>query len=141
MQLGGEVALAGEPFTCTIVVTNAGPGLPRNVVVTDTLTSSLPGTDYSVGAASFQVGTGPTSYPCGASSASGFSCDIGTVPVGGSVTITVDITPLKPGSFSNDVRYRRTQLTTLRTTMERARTWTCTSPYPLTSRRAPQRTR
>jgi uncharacterized repeat protein (TIGR01451 family) len=98
----GEVALAGEPFTCTIVVTNAGPGLPRNVVVTDTLTSSLAGTDYSVGAASFQVGTGPTSYPCGASSASGFSCDIGTVPVDGSVTITVEITPLKPGSFSND---------------------------------------
>jgi uncharacterized repeat protein (TIGR01451 family) len=97
----GEVALAGKPLTCTIVVTNTGPGLPRNVVVTDTLTSPLAATDYSVGAASFRVGTEPTSYPCGASSAGGFSCQIGTVPVGGSVTITVGITPLKPGTFLN----------------------------------------
>jgi hypothetical protein len=84
-------------------VTNAGPGLPRNVVVTDTLTTSLAASDYTVGPASFTVGTDTTSYPCDASSASGFSCQIGTVPVGGSVTITAEITPLKPGSFSNDV--------------------------------------
>jgi hypothetical protein len=98
----GEVALAGNPFTCTIVVTNAGPGLPRNVVVNDAVTSTLSATDYSVGSASFKVGANPTPYPCGASSGSGFSCEIGTVPVGGSVTITVEITPLKAGAFTNN---------------------------------------
>jgi hypothetical protein len=97
----GEVAQAGSPFTCTIVVRNFGPGLPRSVVVEDTITSSLAASDYTVGSASFIVGAGPTSYPCGASSASGFSCEIGTVPVGGSVTITVEISPLKAGSFTN----------------------------------------
>lgn len=99
----GEVALAGEPISCTIVVTNAGPGLPRDVVVDDVITTSLPATDYTVGAASFRVGAGPTTHPCGPSSAAGFSCAIGTVPVGGSVTIEVDITPHKAGSFANGV--------------------------------------
>jgi uncharacterized repeat protein (TIGR01451 family) len=99
----GEVALAGEPISCTIVVTNAGPGLPRDVVVDDVLTTSLPTTDYTVGAATFHVGTDPTALPCGPSSASGFSCAIGTVPVGGSVTIEVEITPHKAGSIANGV--------------------------------------
>jgi uncharacterized repeat protein (TIGR01451 family) len=99
----GEVPLAGEPFTCAVVVTNTGPGLPRDVVVTDSLTSSLSPADYSVGAATFRVGTESATYPCGPSSATGFTCAIGTVPVGGSVTIEVEITPQQPGSFTNDV--------------------------------------
>jgi uncharacterized repeat protein (TIGR01451 family) len=97
----GEVALAGEPFTCTIVVSNAGPGLPRNVVITDALTTSLAASDYSVGSASFRVGTETRTDPCAASTATGFSCEIGTVPVGGVVTIEVEITPSKPGTFTN----------------------------------------
>jgi hypothetical protein len=84
-----------------MVVTNAGPGLPRNLVVTDTITTLLAASDYNVGAASFDIGG--TSYPCGASSASGFSCAIGSLPVGGSATITVEITPLKAGNFTNGV--------------------------------------
>lgn len=99
----GEVALAGEPFTCTISVTNSGPGLPRNVVVGDTLTTTLGAADYQVGQATFHIGSSSDSYNCGASTPAGFSCAIGTVPVGGSVTIEVEITPAKPGSFSNDV--------------------------------------
>lgn len=97
----GEVALAGDPFTCTIVVSNAGPGLPRDVVVTDALTSSLAASDYTVGGATFRVGATAETYSCGASTATGFSCAIGTVPVGGTVTIEVVITPIKPGSFTN----------------------------------------
>jgi uncharacterized protein DUF11 len=97
----GEVPLVGQPISCRIVVTNAGPGLPRDVVVDDVLTTSLSPADYTVGAATFHVGTDPTSLPCGPSSAAGFSCSIGTVPVGGSVTIDVQITPHKAGSFAN----------------------------------------
>jgi uncharacterized repeat protein (TIGR01451 family) len=99
----GEVALAGEPFTCTIVVSNSGPGLPRNVVVADTLTSTLAADDYLVGDAIFRVGTDEASFPCGPSSSTGFSCEVRTVAVGGTVTIEVEITPLKAGSFSNGV--------------------------------------
>ena len=97
----GEVPLAGEPFNCTIVVTNPGPGLPRDVVVTDTITTALDPTDYDVGPATFRVGDNATAYPCGPSTPTGFSCEIGTVAVGGSVTIDVEITPDEPGGFSN----------------------------------------
>jgi hypothetical protein len=97
----GEVPLAGHPFTCTIVVTNPGPGLPRDVVITDTLTTSLGAADYDVGAATFRVGDDPTAYACGPSAPTGFTCEIGTVAVGGSVTIEVEITPHEPGSFAN----------------------------------------
>ena len=96
-----EVALAGQPFTCTIAVTNTGPGLPRNVVVTDALSSTLPASAYSVGPATYKVGADPTAYSCGATSSSGFSCNVGTVPVGGSVAISVQVTPSRAGTFRN----------------------------------------
>ena len=98
----GEVALVGEPVTCSIVVSNSGPGLPRNVVITDTVTTNLAPADYSVGAASFHVGSGTTTYPCDASTPDGFTCEIGTVPVEGTVTIEVEIETQKPGSFANE---------------------------------------
>jgi uncharacterized repeat protein (TIGR01451 family) len=97
----GEVALAGQPFTCTIVVSNAGPGLPRNVVVSDVLTSTVNPLDYSVGQATFRVNAEEDTHPCDAPTDAGFECAIGTVTVGGAVTISVQILPLKPGQFGN----------------------------------------
>jgi hypothetical protein len=95
----GEVALAGSPFDCTITVENAGPGLPRNVVVTDDLVTSA--TSYTVGPASFtfEDGFAGPPNPCTATSPSGFSCELGTVPVGGSAIITVEITPGEGGDY------------------------------------------
>jgi hypothetical protein len=95
----GEVALAGSPFDCTIVVENSGPGLPRNVVVTDDLVTSA--TSYTVGPASFTFtdGFAGPPNPCTATSPSGFSCELGTVPVGGSAIISVEITPGEGGDY------------------------------------------
>ena len=97
----GEVALAGDPFTCTIVVSNAGPGLPRNVVVTDDVLTAA--ADYTIGPASFEFSDGFSGgpYDCTPTSSSGFSCELGTVPVGGSATISVEVTPGDPGDYTN----------------------------------------
>jgi len=97
----GEVALAGEPVTCTIVVSNNGPGLPRNVILTDAISTTLAASDYSVGTASFRYGTDATNYLCGSSSATGFRCALGSIPVGGYVTIQVNMTAWKPGNLTN----------------------------------------
>jgi hypothetical protein len=96
-EADGEVALEGEPFECTIVVENPGPGLPRNVVVTDDVVTAA--TDFSIGTASFTFSNGFAGPPtdCTPTSLSGFSCELGTVPVGGSATITVEITPGEGG--------------------------------------------
>jgi Domain of unknown function DUF11 len=56
---------------------------------------------YTVGAATFQVGTDTTTYPCNTSTSAGFSCEIGSVPVNGAVSIEVKITPAKPGQITN----------------------------------------
>ncbi|MET0713438.1 MAG: DUF11 domain-containing protein [Mycetocola sp.] len=97
----GEVALVGEPVTCSIEVSNAGPGLPRNVVVTDGITTGLAAADYTVGAARFHVGDDTTTYPCNTSTSAGFSCEIGSVPVGATVTIEVVLQTTKPGLITN----------------------------------------
>jgi uncharacterized repeat protein (TIGR01451 family) len=97
----GEVALVGKPITCTIEVSNAGPGLPRNVVVTDEVTTGLAAADYTVGAARFHVGDDTTTYPCSTSTSAGFSCEIGSVPVDGTVTIEVVLQTTKPGLITN----------------------------------------
>jgi hypothetical protein len=75
--------------------------LPRNVAVTDTVTTSLAASDYTVGDATFHVGTEAASHPCEKSTATGFDCAIGTVPVGGSVTIEVEILSLEPGQLTD----------------------------------------
>jgi hypothetical protein len=38
-----ERPLSGQPFTCIVTVASHGPGLPRTVTVTDSLTSVLGG--------------------------------------------------------------------------------------------------
>lgn len=100
----GEVALAGHPFTCEIIVTNAGPGLPKNVVVSDTLTTLVSGSDYAIGTPTYTVTSGSESgaaQPCDVTPPNEFSCAIGSVPAGGNATIEVEITPSKPGLFAN----------------------------------------
>jgi len=101
----GEVALAGEPFTCEIIVTNAGPGLPTNVVLSDTFTTALAGSDYVIGTPTYTVSLGDQSgdtQPCDVAPPNQFSCAIGSVPVGGSATVNVEVTPAKPGTFDDD---------------------------------------
>jgi hypothetical protein len=87
----GEVLLVGKPLTCTITVSNLGPGLPRGVSIVDTITG--------LGSSQYTMGT-PTGAPCTLSPA-GFSCSLDTLKVGGTVTITATIVPSTPGTIVN----------------------------------------
>ena len=99
----GEVPLVGRPFRCTITIDNPGPGLPRDVTLTDAVTSGLGSPGFTVAAPTATVTTptssGPvvSSVPCSLGTPSSFSCEVGTVPVGGHATAVVDITPLAAG--------------------------------------------
>jgi uncharacterized repeat protein (TIGR01451 family) len=104
-------AFAGVQFTCTILVTNpSGPGLPRDVVVDDTLLTDVDSSRYTLEPPSFTFG-GQTdvSDPCitpdnpieELPNGKEFHCKIGTVPVGGKAIITVHITSLEGGDFNN----------------------------------------
>lgn len=97
----GEVFLADEPFTCTITVKNPGPGLPRNVKVQDVLSGQVAATT-SVTAASFTFSAPYNGAPIDCTLASGgFSCDLGTVPVGATATIVATVLADEPGALKN----------------------------------------
>jgi uncharacterized repeat protein (TIGR01451 family) len=74
------VAGDGATHTYTITVTNAGPSDAANVSVADTWPSGF--TRGTI--------TAPQSVTCAGSP--GFTCSLGTVPAGGTVTITVNYT-------------------------------------------------
>jgi uncharacterized repeat protein (TIGR01451 family) len=97
-------ALAGQTVNCTIVVSNPGPGLPRNVVVHDTLLTSVAPADYSMSVPTFTFSGGGSSTPCVLTAITGgkqFRCDLGTVPVDGSVLITYQVVSNEAGDFDN----------------------------------------
>jgi uncharacterized repeat protein (TIGR01451 family) len=98
-------ARAGQRITCTIVVTNPGPGLPRNVVVRDTLLTSVAPTDYTMDAPTFTFSGSGSSAPCGPvgviAGGKQFNCDLGTVPVGGSAIVSYHLTSNEGGDFNN----------------------------------------
>jgi hypothetical protein len=99
----GEVALPGEPVSCSVTVANLGPGLPRNVVVTDMSTLGGSVTGLTVTASSFQVPNtpAPVTRTCEVLAANQVRCVVGTVAVGASVTIAIQITPQRPGVIAN----------------------------------------
>jgi uncharacterized repeat protein (TIGR01451 family) len=76
----------GDNLTYTITVTNRGPDAATNVVVTDTLPSGVtfvsasPGCVHSTGVV---------------------TCNLGNIPAGGFVTITIVVTVTAPGTISN----------------------------------------
>ncbi|WP_154723337.1 DUF7933 domain-containing protein [Ilumatobacter coccineus] len=73
-ELSTPTAVPGGPLRWTITVTNAGPSDARDVSVADTVPAAVTNTTIS----SSQGG-------CTA-----FSCLLGTIPAGGSATITID---------------------------------------------------
>lgn len=93
----GEVALVGQPFPCTITVRNPGPGLPRAVSIRDTLTGAG---GFVLGTPVLTVGTSAP-VPCVITGTGMFTCDVGTVPVGGTATVTMQVTPLAGGNYVN----------------------------------------
>jgi len=101
-------ALAGDEITCTILVENPnGPGLPRNVVVDDTLLTDVAPGNYTVTPPTFTFsGPGSVTSPCDAlveniPGGKRFRCHIGTVPIGGTAIISLKITSRESGDFNN----------------------------------------
>jgi uncharacterized repeat protein (TIGR01451 family)/CSLREA domain-containing protein len=78
----------GDNLTYTITVTNRGPDAAANVVVTDTLPSGV---------------TFVSASPGCVHSAGVVTCNLGTIPAGDSVTITIVVTPTAPGNIVNNV--------------------------------------
>jgi uncharacterized repeat protein (TIGR01451 family) len=101
-------ALAGQQITCTIVVENPGPGLPRNVVVHDTLLTNVAPTDYTMDAPTFTFSGEASSSPCDPTVAIAggkqFQCNLGTGARRGSVIITYHLTSNEAGDFNNFAR-------------------------------------
>jgi uncharacterized repeat protein (TIGR01451 family) len=98
-------ARAGQEITCTVVVSNPGPGLPRNVIVHDTLLTSVAPADYTMDAPTFTFSGGGLPSPCDPvveiPGGKQFQCNLGTVPVGGSAIISYHITSNEGGDFNN----------------------------------------
>jgi uncharacterized repeat protein (TIGR01451 family) len=101
---GSNSALAGQQFTCTVVVNNPGPGLPSNVVVHDTMSTGVDPATYTMDTPNFTFSGGgsiacdPTVDIAGGKQ---FSCNAGTIPLNGSATITYHITSNEGGDFNN----------------------------------------
>lgn len=98
-------ALAGQQFTCTVLVNNPGPGLPRNVVVRDSLLTNVDPAKYSMDTPTFTFSSGSGSVDCEPTidipGGKQFTCNAGTVPVGGSAVISYHITSSEGGDFNN----------------------------------------
>jgi uncharacterized repeat protein (TIGR01451 family) len=97
-----DIGQAGQPITCTIFVDNSGPGLPRNVVVHDTLLTNASPDHYTILTPTFTFGGGLGSVPCVMTPPNQFTCDLGTVPIGGRATITSIIIPEEGGDYNNE---------------------------------------
>jgi hypothetical protein len=95
----GEVLVVGQPLSCTITIGNDGPGLPRGLQLTDAITGLAPA-QYAIGTPTLQIGAGAPTTPC-TLGASGFTCPLDTLRVGGTATVRVTITPSAPGTIVN----------------------------------------
>ncbi|MCH7801338.1 MAG: DUF11 domain-containing protein, partial [Chloroflexi bacterium] len=83
-----DPALVGASVTYTLTVTNIGPATSTNVVLTDNLPSSV-----SI------VATSTTQGTC--SGIATLTCNIGTLAVGASSTVTIVIIPTATGTLAN----------------------------------------
>ncbi|HSH23397.1 MAG TPA: right-handed parallel beta-helix repeat-containing protein, partial [Acidimicrobiales bacterium] len=89
-----DPAQVGRPLTYTLTVTNALAGKASGVTVVDTLPSEV-----AFGSAT------PSQGRC--SHASGtVSCKVGTIGYGGTATVAINVTPLRPGVVSNTATVR-----------------------------------
>ncbi|WP_299921853.1 hypothetical protein [uncultured Nocardioides sp.] len=82
----------GEPVTWTVVVTNDGPSIARDVVVTDDVEDDITGVTAT---------TGTTPEPCAIAAGNDVTCDLGDLAPGSSVTVTLrgDV----PAGFTGDL--------------------------------------
>ena len=93
---------SGTSFLCSLRVSNPGPGLPRSVVVDDVITASAGGS-FTLGTpvATRSDGSAFASDPCSITGPGHVSCAIGTIPVGGYVTIGIRIVSTALGDYDD----------------------------------------
>ncbi len=84
-----DPATVGQNLAYTLIVTNAGPIAATGVVLTDTLPGSVTFVSAvaSQGACTHSLGT--------------VTCNLGTISNGGTVTVTIVVTPTAPGTITN----------------------------------------
>ncbi len=86
---GPSTAVEGENITYTVTVTNSGPNPATGVVLTDTLGANLNFVSATSSQGTFSQSSGVVTY------------SLGTIDVGGSVTLTVTAQTLEDGNLSN----------------------------------------
>jgi uncharacterized repeat protein (TIGR01451 family) len=96
---------AGSPFTCTIEVANNGPGLPRDVVVTDTFSTTIDPAEYDVDSATLTwqgIANPPAPAPCAVAPDHKVTCALASVPLApAKAVINVAVTSLQGGTISD----------------------------------------
>lgn len=81
----------GHPFVYTVAVTNQGPGAALDVIIADQLASDLATQDVSPGCVVDAGGGGGATVVCA----------VGTIAVGGTETIIIEVVPNTTGTFAN----------------------------------------
>jgi len=87
-KTGPTIVYAETPFTYTMAVTNAGPGVANSVIVTDPLPA---GTTF--------VSATPSQGSC--SGTTTVTCSLGVLGIGANATIALTVTPATTGPLRN----------------------------------------
>jgi uncharacterized delta-60 repeat protein/uncharacterized repeat protein (TIGR01451 family) len=95
---GPATVSIGDRPTYSMTVTNSGPAAATNVSLSDTLS----GPAATVVSATTTAGTCTTT-------AGGATCSLGTLPVGGSATVTIAAEPRATGTLTNQATVSATQ--------------------------------
>lgn len=92
-----QVAIAGEPLTYTIIISNVGTAAALDAVLSDALLSATFAPAYEA------IST--TQGSCAVSGTQAFTCPLGTIPVNGIVTVTAraDVGRSLTGTITNTV--------------------------------------
>ena len=90
-----EDPVPGQDVTYTVVVTNSGPSVARDVLVSDDVADVLTG---------LGVTTGATPNPCTISAGNDIDCDLGDLPASGpGSSVVITITGRLPADFTGDL--------------------------------------
>lgn len=94
----GEVALVGQPLTCTTRADNAGPGLPRDMVVRTSFDPAPASAVATAATWTVRAPWGTGSHPCQVFGADVFCRDVvAPVAAAAPVVATITATPTAPG--------------------------------------------